>query len=104
MKEANWKNFWDQPVAATTEEANARLLFNSCGCTQGVKLNVEWQIAPLSKKVNIDIIHGSALFAALHWFENFKLCNKHQTFLARDFRLVMKKVLKDNITSRLDGI
>ena len=91
-------------MAAITEEANARLIFSSCGCTQEVKLKVEWQMALLSKKVNMDFTDGIASLAALHWVENFKLCNKHQTLLARHLGLVTKKVSKEDIASRLDGI
>ena len=89
---------------ATTEKANPRLLFSSSGRTQEVKLKVEWQMAFLSKKVNIDFTKGFASLAALHWVENFKLCNKHQTFLARHLGLMTKKVSKKDIASRLDGI
>ena len=66
IKEANWKKFRGQPVAATTEEMNVRLLFSSCGCTQEVKLKVEWQMALLSKKINMDFTDGIASLAALH--------------------------------------
>ena len=66
MEEAKWEKLRSQPVAATMEEANARLLFSSCGCTQEVKLNVEWQMAVLSKKVNMDFTDGIASLAALH--------------------------------------
>ena len=67
MEEANWEKFRGQPMAPTIEEANARLLFSSCGCTQEVKLKVEWQMALLSKKVNIDFTDGIASLAALYW-------------------------------------
>ena len=53
-------------MAATTDEANAPLLFSSCRCTQEVKLNVEWQMALLSKKINIDFTDGIVSLAALH--------------------------------------
>ena len=64
-------------MVATIEEANVQLLFSSCGCTQEIKLKIEWQMAFLLKKVNIDFADGIALLAALHWVENFKICNKH---------------------------
>ena len=104
MEEANWKKIRGQPGAATTEEANARLLFSSCGCSQEVKLKVEWHMAILLKKVNMDFTDGIASLAALHWVKNFKLCNKHQTLLARHLGLVTKKVPKEDIASQLDGI
>ena len=72
-------------------------LFSSFGCTQEVKLKVEWQMALLTKKVNINFTDGIASLAALHWVQNFKLCNKHQTFLARHLSLVTKKVPKEDI-------
>lgn len=86
------------------EERNARLLFSSCRCTQEVKLKVEWQIAFLLKKVNMDFTDGIASLAALHWVENFKLCNKHQTLLVRHLSLMTKKVPKEDNASQLDGI
>ena len=104
MEEANLKNFWDPPMATTMKEANARLLFSSCGCTQEVKLNVKYQMALLSKKVNINFTNGIVSLAALYWVNNFKLCNKHPTLLARQLGFMMKKVLKEDIASQLDGI
>lgn len=58
----------------------------------------------LSKKVNMDFINGIATLAALHWVENFKLCNKYITLLARHLNLVTKMIPKENIASGLDGI
>ena len=104
IEKANWKKFRGQPMAAIMEEANARLLFSSSRCTQEVKLKVEWQIALLSKKVNMDFTDRIASLAALHWVENFTFCNKHQTLLARHLGFVTKKVPKKDIASRLDGI
>ena len=104
MEEANWKKIRGQPGAATTEEANARLLFSSCGCSQEVKLKVEWQMSLLSKKVNIDFTDEIASLVALYLVENFKLCNKHQTILARHLGFVTKKLSKKDIPLRLNGI
>lgn len=64
-------------MAAITEEVNARLLFSNCVFTQEIKLNIEWQMAVLLKKVNIDFTDRITSLAALHWVKNFKLCNKH---------------------------
>ena len=61
-------------------------------------------MALLLKKVNIDFTDGIASLAALYWVENFKLCNKYQTFLARHLGLVTKKFPNKDIASRLDGI
>ena len=91
-------------MAVITEEVNARLLFSSCRGTQEVKLKVEWQMVFLSKKVNMDFTDGIASLAVLYLVKNFKLCNKHQTLLARHLGLVTKKVPKEDIASRLDGI
>ena len=52
-------------MATTKEEANAQLLFSSCGYTQEVKLKVEWQMALVSKKVNMDFTVGIALLAIM---------------------------------------
>ena len=58
----------------------------------------------LLKKVNMDFTKEIASLAALHWVENFKLCNKYQTLLARHLGLVTKNVPKEDIASQLDSI
>lgn len=44
MEKTNWKNFWDQLVAATIKKWNAQLLFSSCKYIQEVKLRVKEQM------------------------------------------------------------
>lgn len=51
---------------ATIEEVNAQLLFTNCKYSQEIKLNVEWQMNLLSKKVNTNFMDGIASIAALH--------------------------------------
>ena len=104
MEESNWKKLKSQLVMAIMEKANAQLLFSNCGCIQEVKLNIKWQMIFYQKKVNIDFIDGITLLAALHWVENFKLCNKHQTFFARHLRLVTRKISKKDFASQLEDI
>ena len=104
MEKTNCKNLQGQQVAATTKKVNTRLLFSSCGCTQELKLKIEWQMAFLSKKVNIDFINEIASLAALQLVRNFKLCNKYQTLLVRYLGIITKKVPKENIALQLDGI
>lgn len=45
------------------KRGNAQPLFSSCECTQEVKLNIEWQMALLSKKVNMDFTDEISSFA-----------------------------------------
>lgn len=58
----------------------------------------------LLKKINMYFINKIASLAALYWIKNFKICNKHQTFLVKHLILVMKKILKKDIISQLDNI
>ena len=51
----------------------------------------------------MNFMDGIVSFMALHLVKNFKHCNKQQTFLARHFGFVIKKVLKEDIASQLDG-
>lgn len=104
MEEANREKLRSEVVAVTTEEANAWLLFSSCGCTEEVTLNIDWQMAVLSKNVNMDFTDGIASLAALYWVENFKLCNKHQSLLARHLGFVIKGVPNEELVSQMDNI
>ena len=52
-------------MAAIMKEAKVQFLLSSCKCTQGVKLNVEWQMAVFLKKVNMDFTDGIVSLAAL---------------------------------------
>lgn len=90
MEETNCEKLQCQPVADTTAEANARLLFSHCGYIQEVKLNVECQIAVLSKIVNIDFTDGIALLVALHRVKNSKFCNKYQSFFTKHLSFFIK--------------
>lgn len=53
-------------MVGTIKKANAWLLFNNYGSTQEIKLNVEWQMAILSKKVNINFTDRIASLATLY--------------------------------------
>ena len=64
-------------MVATIEEVNKQILFGSCGCIQEIKLNIEWQMAGLLKKINVDFMDRIVLLAALYWVKNFQLCNKY---------------------------
>lgn len=55
------------------------------------------QIVFLSKNVHIDFTDRIALFATLYLVENFKFCNKYQTFFAKYLSLVVKTDPKKNI-------
>ena len=104
MEEVNRKKLQDQPMMAMVEEANAQLLFSDCRCTSEIKLNNEWQMTFLSKKVNMDFTDGITLFTTLHLVKNFKFYNKHQTFLARPLGFVTKKSSKKDIALQLNGL
>lgn len=58
----------------------------------------------LLKKINIDFTNRIALLVTLVLVENFKFCNKYEFFLARHFDFVIKKIFKEDFTSRLDKI
>ncbi len=49
-------------------------------------------MAFLAKRINLDMTDGMVTLSALHWVENFKLCNKHLCLLARHLGLVTRKV------------
>ncbi len=66
MDDANRNKLRCQPVAASREEETVRLIFSCCGCTPEVKLNVEWQMALLVKKINMDMTDAMVTLAALH--------------------------------------
>ena len=105
MDEANLNKLRCQPVAASREEETVRLMFSCCGCTPEVKLNIEWQMALLAKKVNLDMTDEMVTLAALHWVENFKPCNKYLCLLARHLGLVTRKVpVVVDLKSRLDNV
>ena len=104
MDKANREKLRNLPVAVAMGEANARLLFSTFECTQEVKLNIEWQMAILSKKINMDFTDRIASLAALHGVEIFKFCNKHQSLLAKHLGLVRKKVPKEELRLRIDVI
>lgn len=89
---------------AIIKEVNIRLLFSSCESNQEDKLNVEWQIVVLLKKVNIDFKDKIALLVTLHWIKNFEICNKYQSIFARHFGFVIKKVTKKDLISQMDAI
>ncbi len=91
MEEANRNKLRYQPVTALREEETVRLMFSYCGCTPEVKLNIEWQMALLAKRINLDMTDGMVTLSALHWVENFKLCNKHLCLLARHLGLVTRR-------------
>ncbi len=61
-------------------------------------------MAILLKKVNIDFTDGIALLATLYQIANFKLCNKHQFFLARHLGFITNWVSKENVASQMDVI
>lgn len=65
IDETNSSRLRSQPVAATEEET-VRLLFSCCGRTPEVKLKIEWQMALLLKKINLNMTNGIASLAALH--------------------------------------
>ena len=64
-------------MAAIKEEKTVKFLFGSCLYTLVINLNIEWQMALLAIKTNIDIMDEIILLMALHWIENFTLCNTY---------------------------
>ena len=79
-------------------------MFSYCRCTLEIKLNIEWQMAFLAKKINLDIIDAMVMLATLHYVENFILCNKHLYLLTRHLDFVTRKDPVVNLKSRLDSI
>ncbi len=79
-------------------------MFSYYGCTPEVKLNVQWQITLLAKKLNIDMTEDIVTLAALHWVDNFIPCNKHLYLLVRHLGLVTRKVPVVDLKSRLDSV
>ncbi len=65
MEEANWNKLWCQPVAASREEETVRLMFNCYEYTLEVILSIEWQMAFLAKKINLDMTDGMVTLASL---------------------------------------
>ncbi len=104
MEKANRNKLRYQPVAASREEETVWLMFSCCGCTPEIKLNIEWQMALLAKRINLDMMDGMVTLSVLHWVENLKLCNKHLCLLARHLSLVTRKVLVVDFRSQLDSI
>ena len=91
-------------MAAIKEEKTIQFLFNCCLCTPAVKLNIEWQMALLVVKTNMDITDEIALLTALHWVENFKPFNKHLRLLARHIGPMTKKIPADELLLQMNGI
>ena len=99
IDKANWNKLRCQPVAALREEETMRLIFNCCKCTPEIKLNIEWQMALLAKKINIDMTDKIVTLAPLYWVKNFISCNKHFYFLARYLGLATRKISVVDISS-----
>ncbi len=104
IEEANRNKLWCQPVVASREEETVRLVFSCCGWTPEVKLNIEWLMTFLAKRINLDMTNEMVTLSALHWVENFKLCNKYVCFLTRHLGLMTRKLLVVDLKSRLDSI
>ena len=77
-------------MAATREAETVRLMFSCCVCTPEVKLNTDWQMGISS--TTVCVVDGIASIAALHWVDNFRLCEKHLRLLAKMVGLVTKNV------------
>lgn len=56
------------------------------------------------EKFNMAFTDIIATLTTLYLIENFKLCNKYQSFLAKHLGLVTKKVSKKDLTSQMDAI
>lgn len=91
-------------MAATREEETVWFLFSCCSCTLAVKLNIEWQIALLVVKTNMNIINKIASLAALYWVKNFKSSNRYLWLLAGHVGLMTKKIPVDELQSQINGI
>lgn len=89
-------------MAATREEETIRLMFGTCACTPAIKLNSDWQMAVISRKVCV--MDGIASLAALYWVDIFKPCDKHIRVLAKKVGLVIKNVPVEILWSRLEDI
>ena len=92
------------PVVALKKEETVQLMFSCYRYTPEIELNIEWQMAFLVKRINIDMMDGIATLAALHLVENFILCNKHFCLFSRHLGLMTKKVLVIELKSQLDSI
>lgn len=80
-------------------------MFNCCGYTPEIKLNIEWQMTFLIKKINLDMMDKIVVkLVDLYWVKNFKPCNKYLCLLARHLSPVIKKVPIVELKSRLDSI
>ena len=104
IDEKNKKKLQDQLIVATKIEKTIRFLFSCYSYIPAFKLNIEWQMAFLDVKTNMDIIDRIALFSALYWVENFKSCNKHFRFLVRHIGLVTKKILLNEFLSQMNNV
>ncbi len=91
-------------MAASREEETVWLMFSCCGYIPEVKLNIEWQMAFLAKKINLDITDEMVTLSAVHWIENFKLYYKHLCFLVKHLGLVTRNVPVVDLRSRLDSV
>ncbi len=91
-------------MTASKEEETVQLMFSYCGCTLKVKLNIEWQMTLLAKRINLDMTDRMVTLSALHLVENFKLCNKYLCLLARHLGFVTRKVPVVHLKSRLDSV
>lgn len=77
-------------MATTREEKIVQLIFSCCGCTPKIKLNNEWQMFIIFKKVFV--VDGIISLTILYWVENFKLYNKYFRLFAKKVNIVTKTV------------
>lgn len=80
------------------------LMFSYCGCTLEVKLNVEWPMALLAKKINLDIMDKIVMLATLYQIKYLKSYNKHICVLAKYLSFMIKKILVIDLKIQLDNV
>ncbi len=66
MEESNRNKFRYQLVATSREEETVQFMFSYYKCTPEVKLNIEWQMAFLAKKIHLDMTDKMVTLSALH--------------------------------------
>lgn len=93
MDKTNKNKFQYQPVIVSKEKETIWLIFSYYRCTLEVKLNIEWQIGFLVKKINLDMMEEMVTLTVLYWIKNFKSCNKHLCVFAKHLGFITTKIL-----------
>lgn len=66
IDKTNKNKLWYQPVVAIREKKIVRLLFSCHVYSSEIKLNIEWQMVIVLKKINLDMTNKITLLAVLY--------------------------------------